>query len=91
MNWDCVLVKSLIIIPSIPIKSVNLYFILIYFCGEADRRLNFILVLLISIVIISCNDRGASKFRVVNDIEFDTIRTAKRHHIEGDSKTRIAI
>lgn len=49
-------------------------------------RLKFILVLLISIVIISCNDRGASKFRVVNDIEFDTIRTAKRHHIEGDSK-----
>lgn len=49
-------------------------------------RFNFILILLISIVIISCNNKEASKFRVENDIEFDTIRTAKRHHIEGDSK-----
>lgn len=49
-------------------------------------RLNFILILLILIVIISCNNNGTSKFRVDNDIEFDTIRTTKRHHIEGDSK-----
>ncbi len=49
-------------------------------------RFNFILILLISIVVISCNNKEASKFRVENDIEFDTIRTAKRHHIEGDSK-----
>ena len=49
-------------------------------------RLNFILILLISIVTISCNNTGASKFGVDNDIKFDTIRTAKRHHIEGDSK-----
>ncbi len=49
------------------------------------RRLNFILLLLISIVIISCNNRGSSKFRVENNIEFDTIKTVKRNHIEGDA------
>jgi hypothetical protein len=49
-------------------------------------RLNFILILLISIVIISCNNKGTNKLRVENDIEFDTIRTAKRHHIEDESK-----
>ena len=47
-------------------------------------RLNFILILLVSIVIISCNDRGASKFNAENDIEFDTITTVKRHHIQDD-------
>ena len=49
-------------------------------------RLIFIPLLLISILIISCNNRVDSKFRVENDIEFDTIRTAKRHYIDEDQK-----
>src|SRR5690554_8147648 len=48
-------------------------------------RLNFILLLLISIVFISCNNSEASKYRVENEVEFDTISIVKRHHIEGDA------
>ena len=48
-------------------------------------RLNFILLLLISIVFISCDNREASKYRVENEVEFDTISTVKRHHIDGDT------
>ncbi len=49
-------------------------------------RLNFILLLLISILVISCNNVGTNRLGADNDVQFDTIRTVKRHHIEGDSR-----
>lgn len=52
---------------------------------KPNRRLIFILLLLIFIASISCDNSGKSKFRVDNDIIFDTIRTEKRFHIEEDT------
>ena len=43
------------------------------------------LVLLASLLLISCDNSGRSMFKARNNVEFDTIRVASRNHLEGDT------
>ncbi|HLW10804.1 MAG TPA: RsiV family protein [Fermentimonas sp.] len=49
-------------------------------------RLIFMLLLLVFVVLTSCNNGGRSKFRAENNIDFDTIRTEERFYLEGDTR-----
>jgi len=43
------------------------------------------LVLLASLLLISCDNSGRSMFKERNNVEFDTIRVVSREHLEGDT------
>lgn len=51
---------------------------------KSNRKLIFTLILLLSVILISCNGSEQGKFNADNSIEFDTIRIDERYHLDDD-------
>ena len=58
---------------------------MIYSMGDSGRGLIFSLIILVSLILSSCNNVERSKFRAKNRVDFDTIMVNKRHYLENDT------